>query len=69
MLGKIVLLLLPVVLKAKQVCEGNECRVSIESRILGGESSEPHLRPFQVCNYGYNISNSFKTILENYVWF
>ncbi|KAJ0176010.1 hypothetical protein K1T71_008184 [Dendrolimus kikuchii] len=51
MLKKIVFILLPLVLKAQQVCEGDGCRVGIEARIVGGESSEPNIRPFQVALY------------------
>lgn len=49
MLGKILFLLLPVVLSAKKFCADEKCSVSrVSSRIVNGEISERHSRPFQV---------------------
>ncbi|KOB75301.1 Serine protease 46 [Operophtera brumata] len=47
MFGKVLFFLLPVVLRATRLCEGDECDARY-ARIAAGDRSEPNTRPFQI---------------------
>lgn len=50
MFVKVLFFLLPVVLRASHLCDGDECDARY-ARIAAGDNTEPNTRPFQVRNH------------------